>query len=53
MDEKEKPYKLEDKQRIIVDITLGKEPENEEERILKQEIDEAIAKGYMIDLPFE
>ena len=53
MDEIEKPYKLEDIQRIIVELTLGREPENDKEREIKAELDEAMAKGYMIDLPLE
>lgn len=45
-------YKLDEKHRRIIDLTIRKsQPRNEEERELLREIEEIEAKGWMVDIP--
>jgi hypothetical protein len=51
---KMKPEPIDEKQKRIIDLTLGRvTPSNDEERELLDQIEKAKSEGRIIDLPFE
>jgi hypothetical protein len=54
MNETTKPEGLQKAQRLIIDLALGaREPQNEKEVELLNEIKQIEARGHMLDLPLE
>ena len=50
----DKVYKLDEDQKKIVNLTIGKsEPVNQGERELADEIEEIKKKGWIVDIPFD